>query len=284
MNVVRILGRKYAFAVLCLSLVACSGTPQRADKAAETQPTVFALTPALTEIAAGICQRQQLPVVCTHSDYPAWVTPLPKIPTLPLDLESLLAAKPGLVLAEAGMHSPATLATIAKLGLRVKELRLQNLEDLYTACDSIGHWTGNTARATTLADSVQRLVAQYKNRLAAADRRAVALLYFSPIMAYGATSWMGSKMQYLGLANAIGPYPSPAKTLTAEELAALPADVWLIPGAPGRALPPALGTVLALKPHTHIGYLDENLAARPSIRLGQQLEDICTAVEGSRPR
>ena len=262
----------------------CGPAGNKTAPPASTRPTVFALTPALTEVAAAICHPTQMPVVCTHSDYPAWVTKLPKIPTLPLDLESLLAAKPGLVLAEEGMHSPATLANVAKLGLQVKVLRLQTFEDLYQACDSIGRWSGNAGQGKAVVDSIRQLASQYQGRLSGKRSQDVALLYFSPIMAYGSSSWMGSKMAHLGLANAIGTYPGAAKTLTAEELATLPADIWLIPGPAGRTIPVGLAPVLALKPGTRLGFLDENLAARPSVRLGQQLEDICRAVEGSATR
>ena len=256
-----------------------SGCGGRQTKLPEKQAgtfTVFCLTPGLTEIAFAICQPAQVPVVCATADYPAVVHTLPKIPTLPLDLESMLEMKPDLVLAEQGMHDEKTLEALEKIGLKVKRVRLRSLQDMFACCDSVGRWTGNLRQARQVMLDIRKGIQPYKYRYYGRGVRLAMFFYFNPIMGYGPDNWMDAKLRYLGIENALGNRNNPFVTMTAEELTDLPATHIAVPR--DQALPPNVAYVANGRPDLQLIRLDDNLATRPSVRLAAQLKDICMAL------
>lgn len=278
--------RKYALALafpLWAVLAACSSKPtQDPDQASGTRLTVFPLTPALTELAFALCDSNQIPAVGKGSNYPAAALRKPVVSVLPLDLEALARLRPGLVLAEEGMHTEATLRAVRQMGLNVRVLRLQSLEDLWAACDSIGRWTDRRSVSSTIKARTQAAILPYRNRLADRRIRMAVLFYFSPIMGYGPGNWMDAKLRYLGVRNALAGRAS-FVTLPAEELDALPATHIALPRNEG-SIPDAFLPIIARRPQVRWIRLDEDLETRPSLRLVEQLQDICAAVdEGARP-
>jgi ABC-type hemin transport system substrate-binding protein len=243
-----------------------------------TRPfTVFGLTPALTEILFDICPPSEIPNVAFGSDYPPAATKLPSIHVLPLDFEALSHAKPSLIVAEAGMHASSTLESLRKQGHTVKTLRLETIDDLFAANDSRGRWTHHPSKAQMLQEQVKVSIKPYEGRLAGMHITLGVLLFNNPFMVYGRSSWMHSKLAFLGVQNAFEVKPGVVATLLAEELMATPMNALAVP----RKTPTtdALTTILEQRPRLKRITLDENLASRPSTRLPAQLQDICTALE-----
>lgn len=264
-------------------LAACSSSPRKAlDKEANRPLTVFPLTPALTELAFALCDSSQIPAVGKGSNYPPAALRKPVVSVLPLDLEALARLRPSLVLAEEGMHQEATLRAVRQMGLNVRVVRLQSISDLWSACDSIGRWTGRQAISDSIKALTQAAILPYQNRLKDQAIRMAVLFYFSPIMGYGPGNWMDDKLRYLGIQNALADRQT-FVTLPAEELDALPATHIAIPRNEG-SIPKSFLPILTRRPQVRWIHLNEDLETRPSLRLVEQLQDICTAVdEPARP-
>jgi len=264
-------------------LAACSSSPENThDGKADHPLTVFPLTPALTELAFALCDSNQIPAVGKGSNYPAAALRKPVVSVLPLDLEALARMRPDLVLAEEGMHQEATLRAVRQMGLQVRVLRLQSIHDLWAACDSIGLWTGRKSLIDSIKAKTQAAILPYRNRLQDRAIRMAVLFYFSPIMSYGPGNWMDDKLRYLGVTNALADR-QPFVTLPAEELDALPATHIALPRNEG-SIPDAFLPIIARRPQIRWIHLNEDLETRPSLRLVEQLQDICAAVdEAPRP-
>lgn len=266
-----------AFPFLALLLACSSQPPQSPEQTADQPLTVFPLTPALTELAFALCDSNQIPAVGKGSNYPAAALHKPVVSVLPLDLEALARLRPTLILAEEGMHQEATLRAVRQMGLNLRVLRLQSLEDLWNACDSIGSWTDRRGISNSIKAQTQATILPYRHRLSERAIRMAVLFYFSPIMGYGPGNWMDAKLRYLGIENALAGRPS-FVTLPAEELDALPATHIALPRNES-SIPDAFLPIIARRPQVRWIHLNEDLETRPSLRLVEQLQDICTAVD-----
>lgn len=259
-------------------MAACTSQPSEAPESkAQTFLTVFPLTPALTELAFALCDSNQILAVGKGSNYPAAALRKPVVSVLPLDLEALARLHPGLVLAEEGMHQEATLHAVRQMGLNVRVVRLQSIQDLWSACDSIGHWTGRKGISDSIKAQTQAAILPYQGRLRDRAIRMAVLFYFSPIMGYGPGNWMDDKLRYLGITNALADR-QPFVTLPAEELDVLPATHIALPRNEG-SIPGALLPIITRRPGVKWIRLNEDLETRPSLRLVEQLQDICAAVD-----
>jgi ABC-type Fe3+-hydroxamate transport system substrate-binding protein len=261
-----------------LAFWGCTSTPKINGRTTEKGLTLFGLTPAVTEIMFDVCRPEQIQMVCKAADYPAEAKTRKSISTLPLDLETLAQEQPTFVIAEEGLHTEKNLDKVRQLGITVKVLRLETIEDLYLAVDSIGVWSGNENKAQRVVQKVKADIAPYQNKLAAQNIKMGVLFFASPLMAYGPGNWLDAKLNYLGIRNAFRTYNSSFVNLSAEELATVPMNYLSAPVLTEKTELTLL-TILKNRPELKLIHLNEDLASRPSTRLAAQLADICSAVE-----
>ena len=126
---------------------------------------IVTLAPNLAELvcAVGACDR--LVGVSAYTNYPPQAASLPKVgDAYSVNLETVLAARPDLVLAWDQATPPATIARLRELGLRVEVPRIERLDDVAGALRHLGQELGTS----TIAD---RKAADYRRRLAALRQR-----------------------------------------------------------------------------------------------------------------
>lgn len=170
---------------------------------------VVSLLPSITETvcALGACDR--LVAVDTHSNWPQSVRALPQVGGLDdAQIESILAARPDLVLAAA---STRAIARLESLGLKVMALEPRTLEDFRRVVGLLDQVLG-TARGPRLLQQVDSELDLVARALPAAQRG--VRVYFevsSAPYAASESSFIGQLLARAGAANVVagslGPFP-----------------------------------------------------------------------------
>lgn len=170
---------------------------------------VVSLLPSITETvcALGACDR--LVAVDTHSNWPQSVRALPHVGGLDdAQIESILAARPDLVLAAA---STRAIARLESLGLKVMALEPRTLEDFRRVVGLLDQvlGTGRGPRLLQQVDGELDLVA----RALPAAQRGVRVYFEVSSAPYAASesSFIGQLLARAGAANVVsgslGPFP-----------------------------------------------------------------------------
>lgn len=170
---------------------------------------VVSLLPSITETvcALGACDR--LVAVDTHSNWPQSVRALPRVGGLDdAQIESILAARPDLVLAAA---STRAIARLESLGLKVMALEPRTLEDFRRVVGLLDQVLG-TGRGPRLLQQVDGELDLVAGALPAAQRG--VRVYFevsSAPYAASESSFIGQLLARAGAANVVsgslGPFP-----------------------------------------------------------------------------
>lgn len=109
---------------------------------------VVSLAPHLTELMYSIDAGDRLVAVSEFSDFPAAAKKLPRIGNAgAIDLETIIALKPDLVLAWKSGTPASHLERIRKLGIPVAIFEFHRVEQIADGITRLGQLTGNTAKA-----------------------------------------------------------------------------------------------------------------------------------------
>lgn len=128
-------------------------------KLAEAPRRVVSLAPNLTELVFAVGAGDRLVGVTDFCDYPPAARTKPRVAGFNvLNLESLVAARPDLVLANRG-NSPADLSAIRSFGVPVFAFQIDSLPALVTAARTLGEILAVQAQAESTALSWERRIA-----------------------------------------------------------------------------------------------------------------------------
>lgn len=248
---------------------------------------VFPLAPNITEqiVAAGAADR--LVAVSTADTYPPLVRDLPRIGTLPLDFEALVAREPDLVIANAEINPERDAETLEGLGIPTLFLTYRSVADVPRTIRRLGEWLGTEAEAEATADT---LVAQFEAFRAAADTvehrpRVLFLIGDETLYAYGAGSYVHELIAMAGGESITAALPTAAPVLSEEFVLTQRPDV--IVGSFGAdytaqdllAAHPTWDIVPALR-DGRVYSIDGALISRPGPRLLRGVQALRAAIQG----
>ncbi len=145
--------------VACLAL-----TSAAAGAAAQPTPRVITLAPHLAELVCEVGRCDALVGVAMHSDMKR-LTSGPALigDAFNVNLESVLALRPTLVLAWAGGTPPQLIERLRGLGIKVEMVQVRKLAEVADALRQVG-------RATAAADGGERAAQAYLERLRTLER------------------------------------------------------------------------------------------------------------------
>jgi ABC-type Fe3+-hydroxamate transport system substrate-binding protein len=166
------------------------------------------------------------------------------------------------------MNEPA-LAQLRNLGVPVLALRTDRLEDLARAARLLGQVTGETQAGDSVAAAVERAIADGEV-LARSARRGptvVILVWDSPPIAIGRSSYLHQIVQLAGGRNLFGDLPQSSVPVSLEAIAARNPEVILATGDVRAALirRPEWQAVAAVR-EGRVLALDDPALARPGLR------------------
>lgn len=241
---------------------------------------ILALCPSVTEILFAVCPDSLICGVTDVCNFPPEALTKPKIKVYPLDLEGILALKPGLVITENGMTSPENAEKIRSMGIPVYYQCYNTVNDVIDRIRDVGSLTRCTEKANSLADSLENQKDILEKEQPNTNRPSIlAITWTAPIYAYGFNTLMTDKIRIAGGKNALSAkmqkqYPE----LTREFILKLNPDIIL--GGSFDELNrtffsqyPELKQLNAYK-NRRVYALTDDLATRPSPRVIESIKEI----------
>jgi iron complex transport system substrate-binding protein len=204
---------------------------------------IVSLAPSITEDLFAIGAGPQVVAVDAYSNRPAAARRLPRIGSLrEVNGEAILALHPDLVVGIT-YQAPA-LTGLARAGVRVEALEVENLAEELAAIERLGALTGHVREATTLRASIDRELRALAQRAAhLPERSAFVVVGQEPLYSAGPGSFIDDLLKLAHLHNVAADTKTPWPAYSAERLVAEQPDIIVVPrpsaplrGAPWEAL------------------------------------------------
>ncbi len=250
---------------------------------------IISLAPSVTEVLYLLRADDRLMGVTTHCDWPEDVKRKPKIGSLLTpNYETILAARPDLIIASTAGNDRAAVYRLTDLGLPVFVTAPRSVEGIWETTLTIG-------RITDCSDRAEQLVAEMRARLDEVRRRvsglppvrAFFITWFEPLLAPGRRTF---ENDVLGLANVVSVSAASEEyypRYSLEQVLSQDPDVILTAAYPGNPLPDLERTagwkdLDAVKQHRV--YILSDVLQHPSPRFVDGVEELARKLHPERFR
>lgn len=175
---------------------------------------IVSLSPNLTEILFAMGLDGRIAAVSSDSDYPPAAAKKQKVGTFwQPNTEAIIAAKPDLVVCESFLQHKEAAETLKRSGLNVLSLRVESVEEIYSAIISIGQAAGCPDKAETLAEKIKSELDQIRAKsLSAKKVKVLWAVQTEPMRVVGVKTFVNEIIDIAGGQNVIAPtgdqYPS----------------------------------------------------------------------------
>jgi len=187
---------------------------------AATQPRLVVLAPHLVEQLYNIDAGKMIVGTVEHADYPAAAQQIPRVGNYAgLQLETILALKPDLVLYWQSGSPAADISRLQNLGIRTEAFEAKTLDDIASDLLRLGELTGQQQLA-------QQQTAEFRQRLATLRQQyqqqsAVTVFYElwdEPLSTIGPNAWPMQALTLCGGKNIFADAGSAYPQVSAEAL------------------------------------------------------------------
>ncbi len=199
--VIRLLGAVAAVSLVC-GVGPWEGTVPRAF--AETAPArIVSLAPSLTELVFALGLGSHLVGVTHQCNFPPQAAALPKVGTfLVPNVEAVLAARPEIVLVTPSPANQRAVEQLASLGVRVKVVNPQSVEELEESIRSVSEALGVPDRGAELAGKFAASVAATEQAVRHCGvRKVLFLVSRAPLIAAGGGTIQDEAIRFVRGAN-----------------------------------------------------------------------------------
>jgi len=142
---------------------------------------IVPLMPDVTELAFALGAGERVVAVPPAADHPEAVAHLPRV--APGDIESIVAARPDLVLASTAGSDPRLVERLAALGIAVFTVDVTSCERLAEAARLVGRAVGNAQEGAMLAGAISGRCRAVDARAASLpERRALYVIWWEPLI------------------------------------------------------------------------------------------------------
>jgi len=256
--------------------------------AAAERPRLVTLAPSLSEIAYAAGAGEALVGTVEYSDYPVAARSLPRVGDgWQVDVESVLALRPDVVLAWSSGTPQATIDKLRGLGLRVVSVPTFRLADVPAALRQLGALAGTPADAEAAATRFEEAIRRLREQYAGVPVLTVFVqIDDQPLYTVGGRHVISEVVELCGGRNVFEGLPQVAPAIDLEAVLARDPQVILStddtvtdPAAAWRRWP-QLKAVRAGAVYS----LPADLVARATPRLASGAERTCQALADARSR
>lgn len=179
---------------------------------------IISLAPDLTEILFAIGAAPQIIGVVQGSDYPDAAKKIPVVARFDsLDVESIVALHPDLIVAWAGGMSPAKIHQLKSLHVPIYLSAQHFLKDIPVTMQRLGDLTGHEKKAKAIAEAFTR---EYKNLQQTYSHRSPMTVFYElgnhPLMTVTKRSWINEAITVCGGKNIFADLPGVALAVDRE--------------------------------------------------------------------
>jgi iron complex transport system substrate-binding protein len=279
--------RTLSIAALTMSLVtACSSDRQPATR--DPQPVVIddfgdtvrfdsaatrivSLNPTTTEILFAIGVGKNLVGRTKWDSWPDSAKYVPDVgDALRPNVESVLAAKPDLVLLYASNDNRTAATQLRASGVPTIAMRVDSIAEFERITLLLGRVTGQEARAKNVVDSVRATLDRVRQATAALPRTTVFYhTWEKPIITIGMHSFLNELVEIAGGRNVYGDVKAVSPIVTMEDIVNRNPDVMLVgPPVDARMLASKAWQVVPAVKNKKVFAYDTMVVGRPSVTLG----------------
>lgn len=193
---------------------------------------VVSLSPAITETLFAIGAGPQVAAVTAYCNYPEAALSVPKVGGFAgksISIESIVALKPDLVVAEGGMHE-RVVELLEKAGLRCYAADARRLDDAYRLIRDLGALTGRSTEADAVASTLRNRIEAVRAKVAGRPApSAFWEVWDDPLMTSGAGTFITEAISAAGGRNVFADSREQWPTVSFEYVLARDPD-WLLSG------------------------------------------------------
>lgn len=273
--------------VACLFvLAACTGVGSEASGRSGSLPQrVVSLNPTTTELMFALGAGQRLVGRSRWDVFPAAAVAVPDVgDALRPNVERILAAEPDLVILYESPENVAAVDRLRSAGVATLVLRIDLLNELHHAFDTLGVVLGDTVQARVVRDSVFATLDRVRTATAGLARPSVFWhVWHSPIITIGARSYLTELIEIAGGRNVYGDLDAPSAPVSLEDIVRRNPDFVLAgPNSAQRIREEARWRAVRAVRDNHVVVFDTMLVGRPSVRLGEAAESLARLLHPDR--
>ena len=233
---------------------------------------IVSLNPATTEILFALGVGPRLVGRTQWDQWPDSARLVPNMgPGVHPNLETVLAAHPDLVILYAGGGDQDAAERLTAAGVSTAAFRIDRIADFRRTTLLLGRLVGDTIRARTVVDSVDRTLNRVHAATASLQRPRVFLhTWEKPLITIGGGSFLSELVEIAGARNVYDSLAAPSPVVTLEDVVRRDPDIVLVgPVEREQMLNSARWRSLAAVRAGRVLAYDTNLVARPSVKLGE---------------
>jgi iron complex transport system substrate-binding protein len=248
---------------------------------------IVSLNPTTTELLFAI-GAGALVVGRSHWDqWPAEVRRLPDLgPGIRPNLEVILAARPDLVLLYASGDNRLVAQRLRTAGVTTYASKVDAIDAFRQLVHTLGLLVGDTTRARTVVDSVDRTLAAVRERTSSLPHPTVLIpAWEAPLIVIGGGSHMSELVEIAGGRNVYADHPEPSPQVAFEDVVRRDPDI-VLTGPEGRKrilASPQWRNLRAVREGRVFAY-DTTVVGRPSVTMGAAATNLERLVQGNSTR
>lgn len=258
-----------------------------APAGAETPaPRIVTLAPHLAELVHAAGAGDRLVGVSDWSDYPPGVEALPRVGSaIQVDVETLVALAPDLVLGWEGGNPARVLRQVEEQGFRLVTFGVETLEDIGAQIEAIGGLAGTRGRAARAAarfrDELEALRAEHSGK---PQLRVFYQVSWRPLYTIGGRQVISQVIELCGGRNVFDDQATLAPAVGLEAVVARDPEVILASERQAAELAEwGRWANLAAVAGGHLYTVPADLLARPAPRILEGARAVCAALDRARP-
>lgn len=266
-------------------LAGCAGSPPRHavdavhDDFGDTvaidprhRPTrIVSLNPTTTEILFAIGAGDRLVGRSTYDVFPSAAKSVADV-GMPLrpNVEAVLAVHPDVVLLYASQDNRSAAQRFRQAGVRTLSLKIDSIAQFERDTRLIGRFTGDSAAAATLVDSVSATLARVRAATKELPHPTVFIPTWNrPLIAIGGGSFLSQLLDIAGARNIYADVAAPSAVVTLEDVAKRNPDfIMTSPTAGPKIDSDAKWRAIPAVRQNHVLVYDTLLVGRPAVTLG----------------
>ena len=251
---------------------------------------IVALSPSVTEMLFAAGAGERVVGVVSFSDYPEAARSLPQVGSYDrLDLESLLALDPDLVVAWAGGNPGQQVERLDELGLPVFRSDAANFEQIATTLERFGRLAGSVDTGDTAARELRESVAALGERYVdAAPVEVFYQVWEQPLMTVNGEHWISRALSLCGGVNLFADEAPLVPRLSREAVLAADPEV-ITTGGMGKADSTWLDAwrqwpQMTAVVRDNLYFINPDLVQRATPRLVEGTRTLCQHLDSARER
>jgi len=249
---------------------------------------IISLAPHLTELLFAVGAGDKLVGAVAHSDYPEAAKKIPSVGGYnSIDLETIVAMKPDLVVAWQSGNSTRQLEELKRLGLTVFINEPRHLQDIPATAIRLAQLAGSGDRGRKFAASYTQTLAQLREKYR--GKKTISLFYEiwnQPLMTVNGKHLISDVMHLCGARNVFADAPTLALEVSVESVL-FAAPQMIVAGGMGDRRPQWLEDwrhwkqIPAVK-HHQLYFINPDIIQRHGPRILQGVKTLCAQVEQAR--